>query len=67
VPGREGTPAGCLAPGTGRCGPIFIPRARLLAERTGATWPAAYAQATVSYFERMLGAELGLEGSNNLA
>ena len=46
---------------------IFIPRARRLAERTGVTWPAAYEQATVGYFERMLGADLGLRGSNNLA
>lgn len=46
---------------------IFLPRARRLAQRTGATWPAAYEQATVSYFERMLGADLGLRGSNNLA
>jgi hypothetical protein len=38
----------------------FLPRAKALAVRTGATWPATYADATVRYFERMLGADLGL-------
>ncbi|HEX5289168.1 MAG TPA: hypothetical protein VFX25_09880 [Streptosporangiaceae bacterium] len=33
----------------------------------GAAWPAACEQAAVGYFERMLGADLGLRGSNNLA
>ena len=37
---------------------IFLPRARTLAERTGATWPADYERASVSFFERMLGANL---------
>jgi hypothetical protein len=40
---------------------IFIPRARRLAKQTGATWPAEYEQATISYFERMLGVEVGLQ------
>ena len=39
---------------------IFIPRARRLADQTGATWPAEYEQATISYFERMLGVDVGL-------
>jgi hypothetical protein len=38
----------------------FLPRARRLADATGAEWPAAYEQATVRYFESMLGADLGL-------
>jgi hypothetical protein len=37
---------------------IFLPRARALAERTGAIWPAAYEQASVQFFERMTGATL---------
>ena len=36
----------------------FLPRARALASRTGAVWPAEYERATVAYFERMLGATL---------
>ncbi len=36
----------------------FLPRARALAERTGATWPEAYERASVGYFERMLGVRL---------
>jgi hypothetical protein len=36
----------------------FLPRARVLAERVGAEWPAAYERASCSYFERMLGAVL---------
>jgi predicted nucleotidyltransferase len=36
----------------------FLPRARALAERTGAAWPAEYERATVAYFERMTGARL---------
>jgi predicted nucleotidyltransferase len=36
----------------------FLPRARALAERTGAEWPEAYERATVAYFERMTGARL---------
>jgi hypothetical protein len=39
----------------------FLPRARALAEQTGAEWPTEYVRATVSYFERMLGTNLGLE------
>jgi hypothetical protein len=39
---------------------IFLPRARALAERTGGVWPAEYERASVDYFERMLGAPLGL-------
>lgn len=38
----------------------FLPRARRLAEATGAEWPEAYERATVAYFERMLGAHLDL-------
>ena len=37
---------------------VFLPRARDLAARTGAAWPAAYEAASVGYFERMLGATL---------
>lgn len=37
---------------------IFLPRARRLAERTGATWPAAFERASVQYFERMTGATI---------
>jgi len=40
---------------------VFLPRARALAERTGATWPAAYERASVNHFERMLGVSLGLD------
>jgi hypothetical protein len=36
----------------------FLPRARALAERTGATWPQAYERASVGYFERMLGVSI---------
>jgi len=36
----------------------FLPRARALAERTGAAWPEEYERATVAYFERMTGASL---------
>ena len=39
---------------------IFLPRARALAARTGATWPEAYERASVGYFERMLGVSLDL-------
>jgi len=38
----------------------FLPRARALAVRVGATWPKAYEQASLMYFERMLGVDLGL-------
>jgi hypothetical protein len=38
----------------------FLPRARALAERTGATWPDAYEHATINHFETMLGASLAL-------
>jgi hypothetical protein len=38
----------------------FLPRARALAERVGAEWPAADEQASVEFFEHMLGVELGL-------
>lgn len=33
----------------------FVPRGRALAERTGAEWPAALEEATIGWFERMLG------------
>lgn len=36
----------------------FLPRARALAERTGATWPAAYETASVGYFEKSLGVKV---------
>jgi len=36
----------------------FLPRAKALAAQTGAVWPAAYEQASVSYFERSLGVTL---------
>lgn len=39
---------------------IFIPRARRLAEATGARWPSEYEQASVSYFERSVGVRLTL-------
>jgi hypothetical protein len=39
---------------------IFLPRARALAARTGATWPEVYERASVGYFERMLGVSLDL-------
>lgn len=38
----------------------FLPRARRLADATGARWPAAYEQATIEYFQSMLGADLGI-------
>ena len=38
----------------------FIPRARRLAERTGADWPREYERATVAFFERSLGVSLDL-------
>jgi hypothetical protein len=38
----------------------FLPRARRLADATGTPWPAAYEQATVRYFESMLGATIGI-------
>lgn len=37
---------------------IFLPRARRLAEQTGHSWPQAYENASVAYFERSLGVEL---------
>jgi hypothetical protein len=39
----------------------FLPRARRLADATGAEWPAAYEQATIDYFERMIGTTIGIE------
>ncbi len=39
---------------------IFLPRARALAQLTGATWPEAYERASVQFFERMTGATLQL-------
>jgi hypothetical protein len=39
---------------------VFLPRARMMAERTGATWPAAFEEASVRYFERSLGVEIPL-------
>jgi hypothetical protein len=38
----------------------FLPRARRLAAATGATWPEAYERASVSYFERSLGVNVGI-------
>jgi hypothetical protein len=38
----------------------FLPRGRRLASATGADWPSGYVRATVGYFERMLGVDLGL-------
>lgn len=40
---------------------IFLPRARALAERTGAEWPTAYEKASVRFFETMTGARLRLD------
>jgi hypothetical protein len=37
---------------------IFLPRAHRLAERTGHSWPQAYEDASVAYFERSLGVRL---------
>lgn len=37
----------------------FLPRARRLAELTGAEWPEAYARASVGFFERSLGLSIG--------
>ena len=36
----------------------FLPRAKILAAATGATWPADYEKASVDYFERSLGVTL---------
>jgi hypothetical protein len=36
----------------------FLPRAKALAERTGATWPAVYETASVAYFEKSLGVKI---------
>ncbi|MGH9157625.1 MAG: hypothetical protein ACRD1K_17715 [Acidimicrobiales bacterium] len=41
-------------------GRVFLPRARRLAEATGAVWPAAYEQASVAHFERSVGVKLRL-------
>jgi hypothetical protein len=38
---------------------IFLPRARRLAELTGAEWPAAYERASVGFFEQSLGISIG--------
>jgi hypothetical protein len=38
----------------------FLPRARRLAERTGAPWLAEYERASIRYFQNSLGVELGL-------
>jgi hypothetical protein len=37
---------------------IFLPRARRLAELTGAEWPDAYVRASVRFFERSLGVSI---------
>jgi hypothetical protein len=37
---------------------IFLPRARRLAEATGAVWPEAYARAGVAHFEQAVGVTL---------
>jgi hypothetical protein len=37
---------------------VFLPRARSLAERVGATWPLVYELASVQYFERSLGVHI---------
>jgi hypothetical protein len=42
---------------------LFLPRARRLAAQTGADWPAQYEQATIAYFERMLGVDIGLHST----
>jgi hypothetical protein len=39
----------------------FLPRARRLAEETGAEWPEAYERASVRFFERSLGASIAPE------
>ncbi|GEM_PF-2188879 len=36
----------------------FLPRAKALAERTGASWPEAYETASVGYFEKSLGVRI---------
>ncbi|HUQ63310.1 MAG TPA: hypothetical protein VM121_06135 [Acidimicrobiales bacterium] len=38
----------------------FLPRAKRLAAATGAPWPAEYEEASVAYFERMIGVALRL-------
>lgn len=39
---------------------VFLPRARRLAEASGATWPAAFERASVAHFERSIGLSLRL-------
>lgn len=39
---------------------IFLPRARRLAELTGAEWPEPYVRASVGFFERSLGVSIGI-------
>ena len=36
----------------------FLPRAKRLAEQTGADWPGDYERASVAYFERSIGIAL---------
>ena len=40
---------------------IFLPRARRLAELTGAEWPEAYERSSVGFFERSLGVSIALQ------
>jgi hypothetical protein len=39
---------------------VFLPRARRLAAETKHPWPQSYEQASVSYFERSLGVQIGI-------
>ena len=39
---------------------IFLPRAKRLAQATGARWPEEYERASVSHFERSVGVRLEL-------
>jgi hypothetical protein len=39
---------------------VFLPRARKLAEATGAPWPSEYERVSVSYFERSIRVQLRL-------
>lgn len=44
---------------------VFLPRGRDLARRTGDSWPSAYERASVNYFERSLGASIGVATSTS--
>lgn len=39
---------------------VFIPRARQLADATGAPWPEDYANASIAHFERSVGVRFDL-------